>query len=154
VLFGVGGGVVMYGGFICNLVEICRIFASRFGMSIVVFMWCIHNIRIASVSMRGSLFSLGGMVGSVYIMESGGKYIMTNVSSNTVLYGVSFVVHSSSGMVRIVIVSWFSLAARRAQCMAFCIFSLLYGWAYPLSCHLCVKVVPLDPNMESLWNGE
>jgi hypothetical protein len=38
VLFGVGGGVVMYGGFICNLVEICRIFASRFGMSIVVFM--------------------------------------------------------------------------------------------------------------------
>jgi hypothetical protein len=64
-----------------------------------------HNIHIASVSMRGSLFSSGGMVGSVYIMELGGKYTMTCVSSNTVLYGVSFVVHSSSGMVRIVIVS-------------------------------------------------
>jgi hypothetical protein len=36
VLFGVGGGVVMYEGFICNLVVICLIFASRFGMSIVV----------------------------------------------------------------------------------------------------------------------
>jgi hypothetical protein len=70
------------------------------------------------------------------------------------LYGVSFVVHSLSGMVRIVIVSWFSLAARWAQCMAFCKFSLLCGWAYPLSCHLCIKAVPLDPNMESLWNGE
>jgi hypothetical protein len=64
--------------------------------------------------MRGSLFSLGGMVGSVYIMVSGGKCIMTCVSSNIDLYGVSFVVHSSSGMVRIVIVSWFSFAARRA----------------------------------------
>jgi hypothetical protein len=91
-----------------------------------------HNICIASVSMCGSLFSLGGMVGSVYIMVSGGKCMMTCVSSNIVLYGASFVVHSSSGMVRIVIVSWFSFAARRAQCMAICIFSLLFGWAYPL----------------------
>ena len=113
-----------------------------------------HNIRVASVLMRGSLFSLGGMVDSVYVMESGGKYIMTSVSSNVVLYGVSFVVHSSCGIVRIVIVSWFSFATRRAQCMAFCIFSLLCGWPYPLSCHLCIKVGPLDPNMESLWNGE
>jgi hypothetical protein len=64
-----------------------------------------HNIRSASVSMCGSLFSSEDMVGSVYVMESGGKYIMTCVSSNIVLYGVSFVVHSSSGIVRIVIVS-------------------------------------------------
>jgi hypothetical protein len=113
-----------------------------------------HSIRSASVLMHGSLFNSGGMVGSVYVMESGGKYIMTCVSSNVVLYGVSFVVHSSSGILRIVIVSWFSFAARRAQCMAFCIFSLLCGWAYPLSCHLCVKAGPLDPNIESLWNGE
>jgi hypothetical protein len=113
-----------------------------------------HNIRTASVLMRGSLFSLGGMVGSVYIILSGGKCMMTCVSSNIILYGASFVVHSSFGMVRIVIVSWFSFVARRAQCMAFCIFSLLCGWAYPLLSHLCLKVVPLDPNMESLWNGE
>jgi hypothetical protein len=76
------------------------------------------------------------------------------VSSNIVLYGASFVVHSSSGMVRMVMVSWFSFAARRAQCMAFCVFSLLCGWAYPLPIHLCLKAFPLDPNMESLWNGE
>jgi hypothetical protein len=55
--------------------------------------------------MRGSLFSSGGMVGSVYVMVSGGKCMMTCVSSNIVLYGVSFVVHSASGMVRMVIVS-------------------------------------------------
>jgi hypothetical protein len=104
--------------------------------------------------MRGSLFNSGGMVGYEYMMVSGGKCVMTCVSSNMVLYGVSFVVQSSSGMMRMVIVSWFSLAARWAQCIAFCVFSLLCGWAYPLPIHLCWKAVPLDPNMESLWNGE
>ena len=64
-----------------------------------------HNIRSTSVSMLGSLFSSGGMVGFVYVMELGRKYIMTCVCSNIVLYGVSFVVHSSSSIVRIVIVS-------------------------------------------------
>jgi hypothetical protein len=38
VLIGVGGGVVMYGGFICSLVVICSNFDSRFGISIVVFL--------------------------------------------------------------------------------------------------------------------
>jgi hypothetical protein len=113
-----------------------------------------HIIRTTNGSMRGSLFSSGGIVGSMYVMASSGKYMMTCVSSNIVLYGVSFVVHSSFGMVRMVIVSWFSFAARRVQWMAFCMFSLLCGWAYPLSSHLCLKAVPLDPNMESLWNGE
>ena len=81
-------------------------------------------MRSACGSRRGSLLSSGGMVGSLYVMESRGKYIITWVSSNIVLYGVSFVVHSSSGTVRMVIVSWFSCAARQAQCMAFCVFSL------------------------------
>jgi hypothetical protein len=54
--------------------------------------------------MRGSLFISGGMVGSVYIMVSGGKCMVTCVSSNKVLCGASFVVQSSSGMVRIVMV--------------------------------------------------
>jgi hypothetical protein len=61
-------------------------------------------ILIDVVSLRGSLLSLEGIVGSLYIMESGGKWMLTCVSSNLVLYGVSFVVHSLSGMVRIVIV--------------------------------------------------
>jgi hypothetical protein len=59
---------------------------------------------MGSVSMRGSLFSSGGMVGSLYVMVPGRKWMLTCVSSNLVLYGVSFFVHSSSGMVRIVIV--------------------------------------------------
>jgi hypothetical protein len=73
-----------------------------------------HNIHTASVSMRGFVFSSGGMVGSVYIMVSGGKCMITCVLSNIVLYGASFVVHSSSGMVSMVIVFWLSFAARQA----------------------------------------
>jgi hypothetical protein len=64
-----------------------------------------HSIRTASVLMRGSLFSSGGMVGSEYIMVSSGKCMKTCVSSNEVLYGVLFVVQFSSSLVRIVIVS-------------------------------------------------
>ena len=127
VLFGVGGSVDMYEGLMCILLAICHILDSRFGIFIVVFLWCMHKMRSASVSMRGSLFSLGGIVGSMYVIESGGKYIMTWVSSNMVLYGVSFIVHSSSGIVRMVIVSWFSCAARRAQCMAFVCFLCYVG---------------------------
>jgi hypothetical protein len=59
---------------------------------------------MGNVSLRGSLLSLGGMVGSLYVMVPGRKWMLTCVSSNLVLYGVSFIVHSSSGMVRIVIV--------------------------------------------------
>jgi hypothetical protein len=86
-----------------------------------------HRIRRASVSMRGSLFNLAGIVGYVYIMLSGVKCMMTCVLSNIVLYGVSFVIHSSFVMVRIVIVSWFSFAARRAQCMVFVYFLCCVG---------------------------
>jgi hypothetical protein len=154
VFIGMDSGVIIYGEFICSLVVICSNFGSRFVIFIVVFLWCMHNIHTASGSMCGSLFSSGGMVGFVYIMVLGGKCMMTCVSSNIVLCGASFVVHYSSGMVRMVIVSWFSFVARRAQYMAFCKFSLLCGWAYPFPSHLCLKAVPLDPNIESLWNDE
>jgi hypothetical protein len=59
---------------------------------------------MGSVSLRGSLLSSGGMVGSLYVMVPGKKWMLTCVSSNLILYGVSFVVHSSSGMVRMVTV--------------------------------------------------
>jgi hypothetical protein len=59
---------------------------------------------MGSISLQGSLLSSGGMVGSLYVMVPGRKWMLTYVSSNLVLYGVSFVVHSSLGMVRIVIV--------------------------------------------------
>ena len=64
-----------------------------------------HKMRSTCGSRCGSLFSSGGMVGSMYVIESGRKCIITWVSLNKVLYGVLFVVHSSSGTVRMVIVS-------------------------------------------------
>jgi hypothetical protein len=73
-------------------------------MFISVFWWCMQSILIANASFWGSLLSSGGMVGSLYIMVPGGKWMLTCVSSNLVLYGMSFVVHSSSGMVSMVIV--------------------------------------------------
>jgi hypothetical protein len=38
VLIGVGGGVVMYDGFICMLLVLCNNFVLRFGMFSVVFL--------------------------------------------------------------------------------------------------------------------
>jgi hypothetical protein len=134
---GVCGGVFMYGGFIFRFAVICSNFVSRSTMFISVLWWCIHNILIANGSLRGSLLSSGGMVGSLYVMVFAEKYMLTCVSSNLVLYGVLFVVHSSSSMVSIVIVFWFSCAASRIQCMAWCVFLVLCGWAYPIFCHLC-----------------
>jgi hypothetical protein len=63
-----------------------------------------QSILMDSVSLRGSLLSSGGMVGSLYVIVLGGKWMLTWVSTNVVLYGASFVVHSSSGMVSMVIV--------------------------------------------------
>jgi hypothetical protein len=86
-----------------------------------------QSILIDDASLRDSLLSSGGIVGSLYIMVSGGKCMLTCLSSNLVLYGVSFVVHSSLEMVRIVIVLGFSCVASQAQYMALCVFSLLCG---------------------------
>ena len=69
----VDGGVIICREFICSLVVVCSNFGSRIGIFILVFLWCMHSIRIASDSMRGSLFSSGGIVGFVYIMLLGGK---------------------------------------------------------------------------------
>ena len=63
-----------------------------------------ESILINSISLRGSLLSLGGMVGFMYVMVRGRKCMLTCISSNLVLYGVSFIVHSLLRMVRIVIV--------------------------------------------------
>jgi hypothetical protein len=78
---GVGGGVFMYVGFMFRFDVIYSNFVSR-----------------------SVLLNSGGMVGSLYIMVFAGKYMFKCVSSNLVLYGASFVVHSSSGMVSMVIV--------------------------------------------------
>jgi hypothetical protein len=51
-------------------------------MSILVFLWYMHSILMASVSVRGSLFSSGGIVGSMYVMVSSAKCMLTCVSLN------------------------------------------------------------------------
>jgi hypothetical protein len=101
---GVDGGAFMYRGFMFKFAVICSSFVSRSAMFISIFLWYMQSILIANVSLRGSLLNLGGIVGSLYIMVFGGKCMLTCVSSNLVLYGVSFVVHSSLGMVSMVIV--------------------------------------------------
>jgi hypothetical protein len=53
-----------------------------------------------------------------------------------------------------VIVFGFSCVASPAQCMAFCVFSVPYGWASPIFCHLCEKPCPLEPKMRFLRCGE
>ena len=45
VLFGVGDGIVIYEGFICNLVVICLIFAQ----GLVCLLWCFCNVCIIYV---------------------------------------------------------------------------------------------------------
>ena len=65
-------------------------------------------------NLQGECFNAGFLFSYVYFMLFGVKDMMTCVSSKEVLYGVSIVVHSSFGMVRMVIVFWFSFAARRA----------------------------------------
>jgi hypothetical protein len=72
-IFGIGGGDFMYGGFICKFVVICSSFVFRSAMFILVVLWYMHSILMASVSLQGSLLSSGDMVGSMYVMVSGMK---------------------------------------------------------------------------------
>ena len=55
--------------------------------------------------------------------------------------------------IRVVVFGSF-LAARRAQCIACWVISMLGGWAYPIPFHLYWKAVPSDPKILSLANGE
>ena len=42
-----------------------------------VVLWCIHSIRMSRLSIRGSIRSSGGIVGSSYVMVSALKCVMT-----------------------------------------------------------------------------
>ena len=53
-----------------------------------------------------------------------------------------------------VVVFGLFLAARRTQCIACWVVSSLWGWAYPIPCHLYWNAVPSDPKILSLANGE
>jgi hypothetical protein len=47
-----------------------------------------------------------------------------------------------------------SLVARHAQCMVYCVESLVGGCVYPRLDHLCWKAAPPDPKMTSFGNGD
>ena len=66
---------------------------------------------------RGSICGLGepwGVVGSLYVMVSAAKWVMTCVSGNGPLYGVLFWYQLASGTASIVMVDGSYLAAIRA----------------------------------------
>ena len=69
-------------------------------------------------------------------------------------WGLGLWYQFSSGITSIVIEFESFFAARRAQWRVCWISMSVCGCAQPLSCHLCWKVFPTDPNTTSLWNGE
>jgi hypothetical protein len=88
ILIEVDCGSFAYGIGIWSSIAICSIFVWKFGILIMWFLWCIHNILKAEGLMWGSFFNSGEIVGSIYIIVSGGKCIITCMSSNCVKYGV------------------------------------------------------------------
>ena len=98
--------------------------------------------------------SSGGIVGSSYMIVSAAKWAMTCVSGNGPVCRLEFWYQSVSGDISIVIVYGSFWAAMRAQWIACCISVALWGWAYPIPCHLWSNALPRDPNIMSRENGE
>ena len=85
---GVGGAVVL------NIVGICKdlpILCMR-PMYLVgpmdVVLWCIHYILMSRLSVRGSIRSSDGIVGSSYVMVSALKCVMTYESGKGPSWGL------------------------------------------------------------------
>ena len=112
---GVGGAIVS------NIVGICRVLPimSMFrgyplGPSAVV-LWCIHSTRMSRLSVRGSIRSSSGIVGSSYIMVSALKCVMTCEYGKGPSWGLVLWYQLGSIVISIVIVSGIFLAASLAQ---------------------------------------
>ena len=76
-LIGVGGAVVLNIVGICKDLPIFYIRCTYFVGPVDVVLWCIYNILTSRLSVRGSICSSGGIVGSSYIMVSALKCVMT-----------------------------------------------------------------------------
>ena len=82
------------------------------------------------------MLSFGGIVGSSYVIVSAAKWAIMCVSGNGPGYGLKFWYQFVSGEMIIVMLFGSSLAASRAQCIAYCRFVALLGWAKPTPFHL------------------
>ena len=112
-----------------------------------------HSIFSVESSFLGVLSS-GGIVGSSYVMVSAAKWAMICVFGNGSKCGLKFWYQPISGEMSIATVLGFFLAATRALCIPCYKSVALWGWAYPIPCHLWSKAFPTDPNILSLGNGE
>jgi hypothetical protein len=125
---------------------------SRSGFPMLLFWWWIQRIWIAFGSICGSSICRE-VVGVVYRIVLGRKYAIICVSG----YGEEWIFvcwdQLVSGLMRMVFVWGFSLAANLAQWMA-CGRWEGGGWAKPGPCHLWEKAGPNEPKMQSLWNCE
>ena len=75
------------------------------------------------------VLSLGGIVGSSYVMVSATKWATVCVSRNGPLYGLKLWYQSISFEISKVIVFGSFLAEMRAKWMACCKSDVLWGWA-------------------------
>ena len=128
---GVDGAVVL------NIVGICKdlpIMFMRHAYHVGprdVILWCIHNILMSRLYVRGSICSSGGIVGSSYVMVSTLKCVMTCESGKGFLWGLRFCYQFGSVVISIVIVSRLFWAASLAKWRVCSVSFSICGWAYP-----------------------
>ena len=83
------GGVAWW-----NIVEIYKVLAILFICwvcffdPIGVFLWCMHSIWIAQLSILGSIHNYGGIVGSSQVMMSALKCVIICESTNGLVWGL------------------------------------------------------------------
>ena len=132
VFIGVGDVVVL------NIIGICRVLpimpmrhAYPPGPRDVV-LWCMHSTRMSRLSIRGSIRSSGGIVGSSYKMVSALKYVMTCDSRKIPSWKLRLF---GSIVISIVIVYGLFLAASLAQWRVCWVSFFVRGWAYSFLVH-------------------
>ena len=157
-----------------RLLHIFLIVFICFIVPILLFWWCTHRILIVSGSICGSLDSCG-FVGSSYLVVSASIWVITCVYGKGPKWGVKY--QFVSGVISMVVcertlysrqppkgtgVSIYHMVveygsyfvASLAQWIVFWASISLWGWAYPIPCHLCENALPIDPKILSLGNGE
>ena len=80
-----------------------------------VILWCMHNIRMAQLSILGSIRNYGGIVGSSYMMVSSLKCVITCESRKGPSWGLRLCYQFGSVITSIAIVSELFLVASLAQ---------------------------------------
>ena len=105
--------------------------------SMGVVLWCIHNTRMPRLSTLGSIRSSSGIVGSLYIMVTALKCVMTCEYGNEPSWGLRLWYQFGFVVTSIVVVSGLFLAANLVQWrfVGF-VFSMRVGISAPYPCML------------------